>query len=198
MARLGGSRLLAWYRSVPVFIVLVLAVLSAVYAYAPSALVGFLYPLSYQQEIADSSARHNVDPYLVAAVIEVESGWDTEARSAMGAQGLMQLMPDTARDMVDKGLVDGEKYSLDDLTDPAVNIEFGTAYLGYLLDYFDGNRDRAVAAYNGGMGMVEKWVVDGGVLHNAITYPETQAYVVRVSNAHMRYQDLYGSVFQVS
>ena len=189
------TRFLQWYRAVPIALALVFGTMSAAYAYAPSAFVELLYPLRYTDEIRESSVRHDVDPFLVAAVIEVESGWNASAESAAGAQGLMQLMPETAQDMVEQGMVDGASYSADELDDPAVNIEFGCAYLSYLLSYFDGNADRAIAAYNGGLSNVEEWVVEGGVLHNAITYPETQAYLVRVSNARTRYQELYDGMF---
>lgn len=195
LARPKRFRFLAWYRFVPLACIAVLGVVSAVYAYAPSLLLRPLYPIEYREEITQSSERHHVDPYLVAAVISVESGWDESAESGKGAVGLMQIMPETARDVLRRRLVDGEAFPADELAEPEVNIEIGCAYLAYLLDYFDGNVDRAVAAYNGGMGNVDEWVVEGGVLHNAITYPETQAYLVRVNNAQARYQDLYGDVF---
>ena len=193
--RRATYRFFSWYRLVPLVLVALLGMLSAFYAYAPSPLLKALYPLNYEQEIAASSARHDVDPFLVAAVCSTESGWDASAVSAKGAVGLMQVMPETARDMASRGLVDGEAYSSDNLADPATNIEYGAAYLAYLLDYFDGNVDRAIAAYNGGMGNVEDWSLEGGTLHNAITYPETQAYLVRVNSARVRYQDLYGDAF---
>ena len=154
-----------------------------------------VYPLYHEGTIASASERYGVDPFLVCAVIDSESGWDESAQSHRGAVGLMQLMPDTATDMILKGLVNGADYSVDDLTDPEVNIEFGTAYLSYLLSYFDGNGDRAIAAYNAGLANVDYWSNQGGALHNAITYPETQAYLVRVQNAQERYQELYGDRF---
>lgn len=188
-------RLLAWYRVLPMLAVAVVGGVSAAYSYAPSLLVSAIFPLKYEEQIAQSASAHGVDPYLVAAVIETESGWDPDAKSSQGARGLMQLMPETAQDMVDKGLVDGSLYSADDLEDPAVNIEFGSAYLSYLITYFNGSADRAIAAYNGGMGNVDDWVQQDTSLHNAITFPETQAYLICVNNAHDRYRQLYPDAF---
>ena len=69
-----------------------------------------LYPIDYEVYVKQSSISHNLDPYLVCAVIKSESNWDPEAESNQGAQGLMQLMPETAQDMIAKGLVDGGEY----------------------------------------------------------------------------------------
>ena len=107
----------------------------------------------------------------------------------------MQLMPETAQDMIAKGLVDGGEYSAGNLYDPATNIEFGCAYLSYLLTYFNGSTDSAIAAYNAGMGNVDGWAQQSTSLHNAITFPETQAYLIRVNNAWVRYKTLYPDRF---
>jgi len=154
-----------------------------------------LYPIDYEAYVKQSSISHNLDPYLVCAVIKSESNWDSEAESNQGAQGLMQLMPETAQDMIAKGLVDGGEYSADNLNDPATNIEFGCAYLSYLLAYFNGSTDSAIAAYNAGMGNVDGWAQQSTSLHNAITFPETQAYLIRVNNAWVRYKTLYPDRF---
>lgn len=184
-----------WFRVIPFSLVALMGLISMLFTYSPSVLLKGYYPLHYEKEIADSSSRHSVDPYLIAAVISCESSWDNQAKSSTGAFGLMQLMPQTAADVASMGLVDTSKYPLDDLKNPATNIEYGCAYLRYLLDYFSGNTNRAIAAYNAGMGNVDVWVGQGGVLHNSITYPETQAYLVLVNNAHVRYQELYGDRF---
>lgn len=188
-------RLLAWYRVLSMLAVLAVGLIAAVYSFAPGLLFKAIYPLKYESEITASAARHNVDPYLVAAVIRTESSWDATAQSSTGARGLMQLMPETAQDMVDKGLVDGSFYSAENLEDPATNIEFGCAYLAYLSSYFNGATDRAIAAYNAGMGNVDNWAQEDTTLHNAITFPETQAYLVRVNNAYDRYRQIYPTAF---
>ena len=192
----GRVSFLRWYRALPLIIVLIFGLVSFAFTFAPSLLFKSMYPLRYEDEITASAATHGVDPYLVAAVIRSESSWDPEASSHQGARGLMQLMPETAQDMVAKGLVDGKRYSYENLEDPAINIEYGCAYLSYLLTYFNGATDRAIAAYNAGMGNVDGWAKQDKLLHNAITFPETQAYLVRVNMAKARYQELYPQAFR--
>lgn len=192
---LRRPRLLAWYRVLPLAIVLVFGVASWAYAYAPAQLFQVFYPLRYEEDILSSATAHGVDPYLVAAVIETESGWDANAQSDRGARGLMQLMPETAHDMVVKGLVDGGSYDAANLNDPATNIEIGCAYLSYLISYFNGSTEHAIAAYNAGMGNVSSWTEDGSNLSDAITFPETQTYLARVTTAQERYRELYPDRF---
>ena len=188
-------KLLAWYRVLPLLAVIAMGAISFLYSWGPSLVFKALYPLQYEDSISASSQSHGIDPYLVAAVIKTESNWDPEVSSHKGAQGLMQLMPETAHDMVAKGFVDDSRYDANNLTDPATNIEFGCAYLAYLITYFNGATDKAVAAYNAGMGNVDDWTKEGTLLHNAITFPETQAYLARVNMAQQRYRDLYPKAF---
>lgn len=185
-----------WYRAAPLAVVLIFGLVSFSFTFAPSLLFKSMYPLRYEDEIAASASAHGVDPFLVAAVIRSESSWDPGASSHQGARGLMQLMPETAQDMVSKGLVDGKRYPYENLEDPAINIEYGCAYLSYLLTYFKGATDRAIAAYNAGMGNVDGWAKQDKLLHNAITFPETQAYLVRVNMSKARYQELYPQAFR--
>ncbi len=194
--RTKRERFLSWYRAVPLFLVLLCGICSFCYTYAPAFVFKSVFPLNYEDYIKQSSERYGLDPYLVAAVIKTESNWNAQAVSNKGAQGLMQLMPETAQDMVSKGLVSTSGYSSENLSDPATNIEFGCAYLAYLLKYFNGSTDRAIAAYNAGMANVETWAQQNTVLHNAITFPETQAYLIRVNGAQTRYRELYPDAFQ--
>lgn len=190
--RLGAA---GWLRALALIPACAFCLISVVFTYAPASVVGTLYPLSYEDDIQSAAETYKIDPYLVAAVIETESNWNPKVRSSSGAEGLMQLLPVTAQDMIDKGYVDGDAYSVDDLFEPDVNIMFGCAYLRYLLDYYDGALDRAIAAYNAGIGNVEGWVDQDTALHNAITFPETQAYLVRVLNSYNRYEELYAGRF---
>lgn len=101
------ARFFTWYRVAPLAVMFVFGLISLVYSCAPAAFFKPLYPIDYEAYVKQSSISHNLDPYLVCAVIKSESNWDPEAESNQGAQGLMQLMPETAQDMIAKGLVDG-------------------------------------------------------------------------------------------
>jgi len=114
----------------------------------------------YRDLIDRASVAHGVDARLVRAVIQVESAYQSRARSPKGAMGLMQLMPETAR-----------RYAVENPFDPASNVEAGTRYLKSLLDRFPLNI--ALAAYNAGEAAVARF---GGVP----PYPETRAYVGRI------------------
>jgi soluble lytic murein transglycosylase-like protein len=120
--------------------------------------------------IAQSSGTWRVDNALVKAVVANESAFDPGATSVTGARGLMQLEPETARDL---GVMNAY--------DPAENLNGGTRYLRGLLDRFHGNVTLAVAAYNAGPGTVEKY---GGVP----PYAETRAYVDNVLESYRRYK----------
>lgn len=188
-------KFLTWFRVLPLAVVLLFGVISYVYSFGPSLLFKAWYPLEHEEKITEAASKYGVDPYLVAAIIRTESGWDSEAESERGALGLMQLMPETAQDIVVKGYIDGTVYSADNLRDPETNIEFGCAYLSFLLSYFNGATDKAIAAYNAGMGNVETWTQEGDALRKVIAFPETQAYLVRVNMAQSRYRELYPEAF---
>lgn len=195
----GGARFFRWYRTIPlVLMALVLALTLGVSALPAAVLRGTLYPVDHVSEIESSAARHDVDPYLVAAVIKCESNWDESVESSAGAVGLMQLMPDTAESIASMGLVDSATYDPDDLTDPATNIEYGCAYLGYLDDQL-GSQDAVIAAYNAGLGSVQSWTAGStGEVSDLIRYPETRFYLQRVTDAYTQYQRLYPNGLDVS
>jgi soluble lytic murein transglycosylase-like protein len=114
--------------------------------------------------IQQTAERHNVDPALIRAVIAAESAYQPGATSRKGAQGLMQLMPGTAQEL---GV--GNAY------DPRQNIDAGARYLRALLEKYDGDLDKALAAYNAGEGAVAR-------AHGVPNYAETRAYVRKVTN----------------
>jgi len=121
------------------------------------------------QQIADSSAqRHNIDPALVRAVITTESNWNSSAISSKGALGLMQLIPGTAR-----------RLGVDDAFDPEQNVDAGVRYLGMMLDRYNGDLSKALAAYNAGPGVVDRF---GGVPR----FRETRDYVQKVTSNYFQ------------
>ena len=138
------------------------------------------YPLAYSSIIRGHARNYDLDPALIAAVIYQESKFDTEARSDAGAIGLMQLQPDTARGIATR--TGGSQFRVKDLYDPEINVRYGSWYLRHLLNKY-GTEDRALAAYNGGQGNVDRGIV----------YPETRAYVRRVGELKAIYREAYAS-----
>jgi len=118
--------------------------------------------------IREVSARYSVDPALVRAVIETESNWNSKAVSNKGALGLMQLVPGTARQL-----------GVNNAFDPQQNIDGGVHYLRTLLERYNGDLDKALAAYNAGPGAVDR---AGGVPR----YRETREYVQKVTSSYFR------------
>lgn len=124
---------------------------------------------AYGQQIRMAAQRYHVDPALVRAVIHAESAFQADARSSKGAQGLMQLMPQTAQDL-----------GVGDAFDEEQNILAGVRYLAGLLERFNGDERLATAAYNAGPGAVDRY---SGIP----PYAETRAYVERVAILRQRY-----------
>lgn len=177
-------------------IILALALLAALMAgyflYGRPALLRSRYKLAYEEEICSSAREFQLDPSLVCAVIFTESGFRPQAKSGVGALGLMQLMPATGLEEAE--LLQIEGVTEERLTEPALNIRLGCNYLRKLLDEI-GNESVAVAAYNAGPGRVRQWLKEYGVKEDGsllyIPYPETSKYVGRVQSAKGVYSRLY-------
>jgi soluble lytic murein transglycosylase-like protein len=114
--------------------------------------------------------EYNIDEELIRAVIQVESGWNADAVSSKGAMGLMQLMPRTA-----------EMLGVEDAFDPERNVEGGVKYLSQLTDKYEGDVEKALAAYNAGPSRVD---AAGGA-----PFPVTQRYVDNVMALYYRYRE---------
>ncbi len=179
-------------------LILLSALLGGYFLYGRPALLRSKYKLLYQEEIITFSEEFDLDPYLVCGVIFTESGFRPQAKSSVGALGLMQLMPAT-------GLEEAELLEIDGVTEqrlsePALNIRLGCNYLRKLLDEF-GAEKVALAAYNAGPGRVRQWLKeygrkdDGSILY--IPYPETSKYVDRVESAKNVYKKLYPDLVSV-
>ena len=153
----------------------------------------YIYPLRYENEIVFTADKYGMDAALLFAVVKTESGFNAGAVSKKGAVGLMQIMPSTGRFIAErKGITDYDIYDIN------VNLDFGAYYWKYLSDKF-GDISETAAAYNAGEGTVRTWLnnreysSDGKRL-NAIPYPETAAYVKKISERVKRYEKLYGKL----
>jgi soluble lytic murein transglycosylase len=150
-------------------------------------------PLSDAAVIREQAADKHLDPALIAGVIYAETKFEPRT-SATGALGLMQIEPETAQFIAHRS--GGIRFTTEDLATPKVNVAYGSWYLRYLLDHYEGNQMLAVAAYNAGLANVDSWVAkaraqDGELTISGIPFPETRAYVERVLRAQREYRAAY-------
>ena len=144
-------------------------------------------PLKHEDVIRQQAHEKDVDAALIAAVIYSESKFSDRTSSA-GARGLMQITPEAANEIERRS--GGTTFKLKDLSDPEINIRYGTYLLRELLDRYDGDVVAALAAYNAGPANVDKW---GGsdLSVDGIPFPETRAYVEEVLDKQQAYRDKY-------
>jgi peptidoglycan lytic transglycosylase len=155
----------------------------------------FSLPLAHQDLIRQQAARKHLDPALIAGVIYAETKFDPRPSPA-GAQGLMQILPETARFLARRS--GAKTFTTADLATPRVNIAYGSYYLRYLLDLYGGSVVPALAAYNGGAANVHGWLARalsaGHPLRASdIPFPETRAYVAKVLWAQQQYKRAYSA-----
>ncbi len=162
---------------------------------APLAFWQLSYPRPYSATVEAAAAEFDVDPLLIWAVMREESRYDPEALSYAGARGLMQVMPSSQAwiaEQLEEDISPGDAFT------PEASIRMGAWFLRFLLDYFDGDLELAIAAYNGGAGSVDSWQADPLVsnrddLLRWIGFGETREYLERVSLSYRVYQELYAS-----
>jgi soluble lytic murein transglycosylase len=131
------------------------------------------------------SANYDLNPALLAAVIEQESKFRADAKSSAGAIGLMQLLPATAKGIaIHTG---GSKFVVSDLYNPEINIRYGAWYLHHLMQKYD-DEETALAAYNAGQQNVDSWRAQG----EGIQFAETRAYIDKVE----RLKGIYGRAYK--
>ncbi|WP_319633388.1 lytic transglycosylase domain-containing protein [Paenibacillus psychroresistens] len=173
---------------------LLLVILLGILYYQSNWLARIMYPIKYREAIEANAAKYGVDPLLVAAIIRVESNYKPELISIKGAVGLMQIMPDTAKWILE---MEGfSKLSMDSLYEPKSNIMMGTKYINLLNKQFNSNMAEVLAAYNAGPGNVSKWresnIWDGKLESiDQIRFWETRKYVDRVVYYYKKYQKIY-------
>lgn len=151
-----------------------------------------VYPTKYEEIVSRYASEYGVPDNLIFAVIRSESGFDPEAKSSVGAVGLMQLMP-ASYEWVSWRL--GEETTEIGRSDPEINIRCGTYLLSYFYSEFS-DWDLAIAAYNAGDGRVKNWLNDPEISDNGkltdIPFPETKNYLNKVKNAWEAYDRLSG------
>jgi soluble lytic murein transglycosylase len=177
------------------FGVVVLAVLSLVKP-ADQVVREIQLPLRHDDIIRQQAADKGVDASLIAAVIYTESRFRDQTSQA-GAKGLMQIMPETADYIARKS--GGTEFTRADLATPQINIAYGTWYLRYLLNKYDGNTILTLAAYNGGEGKVDEWRAVAAArgekfrVASHVPFKETRDYVTRVLSARKDYRARYAT-----
>jgi soluble lytic murein transglycosylase len=156
--------------------------------------ITLFYPMPHQDLVVSYAESYDIDPLLVFSLIKVESRFSTEAISHSGAQGLMQLMPDTARWAANQLNMEG----FDDtkLVDPETNIKLGCWYISDLSREFDGRLPLVIAAYNAGRGNVREWLLVGiwdGTVEDVqkVPFPETRNHIRKVLNEYEIYRMIY-------
>ena len=144
-------------------------------------------PLRHEDVIRQQARDKSLDPALVAAVIYRESKF-RDVTSEAGAKGLMQILPSTAQFIAHRS--GGTRFELRDLANPQINISYGSWYLRYLLDRYDGNEVAAVAAYNAGHERVDDWGGSGLEVAD-IRFAETEQYTRDVMDKRGEYAEKY-------
>lgn len=153
-----------------------------------------IFPMDYQDEVYTAAEETGLEPQLLFTVIQVESGFDPNARSHAGAVGLMQMIPDAfnwIQTETHGKVLYGEEY----LTDPQLNIYYGSRLLALLNNRYH-NMETAVCAYNAGVGNVDSWLKNreysqDGVTLSSIPYEETRIYRIKIFLVKKIYETLY-------
>jgi soluble lytic murein transglycosylase len=155
-----------------------------------------LYPIPYWTDIQRWSKAQSLNPVLVLGLMRQESRFTLDIKSVVGATGLMQLMPDTAKEVA--SALKLKTYRLDQSSD---NIQLGTWYLNSTHETFQGNSMLAIASYNAGPGNVDEWlktlnIQDSDIFVETIPFDETQTYVKTVLENYWNYLRLYNPQIQ--
>lgn len=153
-----------------------------------------MYKLEYSEHVYKYAKQNEIDPYLIFSIIKAESNFHRNIESSSGAIGLMQLMEATAIEMANE--IGEEVVVKEALYNPEMNIKIGTSYYAYLIKHYNGNEHLALAAYNAGMGNVDRWIQEGTIKQDGsdlenIPFKETNNYVRKIVRNYKIYKKLY-------
>lgn len=189
---------LSLHRVLPALVVIVLCLVAVAWWRGPQWFQRLYHPLQYERTIERTAKARGVDPYLIAAMINVESGYNPYRVSKAGAVGLMQVMPATAREVAhERGMT--AKVDTESLKQADTNITVGTAYVSTLMHRYDRNTVSVLAAYNGGLSNGDRWNARGtssSTVRKQIDFPETKEYVASVLRERDVYRRLYPGAFE--
>lgn len=156
--------------------------------------ISFIFPIGYKDYINKYSLKNDIDPFLVAALINVESKYNKEALSPKNARGLMQIGEQTG--IWGSEVLGIQEFDEDALFNPEINISIGTWYLKQLKGEFNNSLGLVLAAYNAGSGNVNKWLQDkrysnDGMELDQIPFKETEEYLQKVEINYNIYKLIY-------
>ena len=179
-----------------VVLIILSVVAFALYKSVPAFLKKNVYPKKYSEYVERYSEEYDIDENFIYAVIKTESGFDPDARSNVGAVGLMQLMPIAFKE-VSNNIEDNKGLKYSDMYNPEYNIMYGTWYLDYLYEQF-GSYELTIAAYHAGMTEVRGWLYSGVLDEDNLNldnipseYSDTRHYINKVISAYKEYNRLY-------
>lgn len=178
-----------------ILIIALIIVIATIALDLPNKLFRAIYKKQYTEYVSKYSTEYNIDENLIYAVIKAESNFDKNAKSNKNAIGLMQLMENTAKDVIQIMDLQIEDNQIEEkLQDADTNINLGTKYLSMLINKYN-NIQLSIAAYNAGIGTVDKWInngiikKDGSDIEN-IPYKETNNYVRKILRDYRIYASL--------
>ena len=176
--------------------IIILIVLIVIAFLLKNQILKIMYPKTYKEVVEIYQDKYQIEGNLIFAVIKAESNFEAKAVSNRNAIGLMQLMAETAEEVARKNKIEIDQEKIEEeLFDVYKNIEIGTCYLTSLIQKY-GNKEVALAAYNAGIGNVDKWIEKGIIKKDGsdiekIPYKETNQYVRKILRDYKIYQDLY-------
>lgn len=177
-------------------IVLILIICIAI---IPQTFRAIIYPKNYNKYVQEAAKTFSLDEHLIYSIIKIESNFDKNAISTKGAKGLMQIMDATSLEMNSRvsKVIDASYNVKKDIYMPELNILLGSAYLKQLMTKYNNNYKLVLAAYNAGMGNVDKWIKEETIditkdnFYETIPFKETKEYVIKGIRTRNMYDFLY-------